>query len=65
MTTASCVVCGKSRIRRPDSICSECAPGYYGYAARCAECGDPTRRRSRICDDCASIAALTPTWTRG
>ena len=48
----SCVVCGKARIRRADGICSDCAPGYYGTAARCIDCGDPTRRASRVCVDC-------------
>ena len=47
-----CVVCGKKNIRRPDGICSECAPMYYGTAAMCQYCGDPTRTKDRTCPDC-------------
>ena len=50
--TRTCVVCGKPRVRRPDGVCSDCAPGYYGTAARCLDCGDPTRAADRICNDC-------------
>ena len=50
--TRTCVVCGKAGVRRPDGICSDCAPGYYGTAARCQMCGDPTRTTDRICVDC-------------
>lgn len=51
-TSRSCMVCGKTRIRRADGICSDCAPSYYGTAAVCQDCGDPTRAADRLCPDC-------------
>ena len=61
MTTATpnrasseCVVCGEPSAK---GVCTDCAPGYYGTAAVCNLCGDPTRNRKspgvgRVCNDC-------------
>lgn len=61
--TTSCTVCGKPRVRRADGICSDCAPGYYGTAARCSLCGDATRAADRVCVDCRA-GAVTPASRR-
>ena len=31
--TRDCIVCGKPLVRRPDGVCSDCAPRYYGLPA--------------------------------
>ena len=70
LPTTTCVVCGKPRIRRTDGVCSECAPGYYGTAPRCQDCGDPTRAADRLCPDCrgsriAADASRNAGWYDG
>lgn len=59
-STRCCIVCGKPRIRRPDGVCSECAPCYYGTAAVCQHCGDPTRAADRCCPDCRATLGDSP-----